>query len=98
MAIVTSLIWVAMGVGFLAYGFATGNHPSLGVIPAWPICFGMALLRLSLWYVNRLGKEDSEAKRIAEEARRRVARDRDRTRAYDPTFDFNKPDEPRQPN
>jgi hypothetical protein len=97
-AVVTIVLWFAMGVGFLVYGFATGKHANLGGIPVWPIFFGIGVLRLAMWYAARINKEDEEAKRITEEARRRQARERDRSLPYDPTFDFNRPDEPKQPN
>lgn len=97
---ITMTIWLAMAVGFFGYGLTTGKSVEIlnTGIPAWTVCLGMFGISLVRWYAARMGAEDAEAKRIAEEARRRQARERDRQRDYDPTFDFNRPDDPQQPN
>jgi hypothetical protein len=97
MQLIYMTFWLLAGVGLIVFSWATGRPvmSSTFGFPIWPVCFVFAVFNFARWYASRIGAADEKAIRIAEEARRRQARQRRAEAQYDPTFDFNRPpDEP----
>ncbi len=96
MAFVLMLVWIVAGVFFLGHQLVTGRTWMVlnTGIPGWVICFAFAVFNYARWYASTAGKDDEEAVRIASEARKRQARQRERPDEYDPNLDFSRKDDP----
>ena len=89
-SLVMMMVWLTAGVAFLAYQLATGRAVTIlnSGIPAWTACAALALFNFARWYATTAGRDDERALRIAEESRRRQARQRSDPPEYDPNLDF----------
>src|SRR5262245_24268173 len=95
MHILLAVFWLAGAAGVFLYEHLSGDlrlrirGTNLSV--AW-LLLVLGLYNLARWYGSRAGRREREAIRIAEAARLRTIRDRERP-PPDPTFDFS--DRPR---